>query len=141
MPTSTGGDVVSTSSGGPTVPISTVGPAVPTSSGGPPVPTSSGGPAVPTSSGGRRRSSGGTGHGDGGQDQYGLSQLFQPDNAPRVVIATPIVGMATSTVGVAVPPDLDTPKEDMGVVKTEGNTFRTKFKVWTSAASIFVVYG
>ena len=69
------------------------------------------------------------GYGDGGEDQYGLSQLFQPDNAPKVVTATPIVGAATSIAGAAIPSETDIPKDDIGAVKTEGNTFRTKFKV------------
>lgn len=86
-------------------------------------------PAVSPSTGVRRRSSSGAGHAEG-EDQYGLSQLFQPDNVPKVVIATPIVSTATSALGVATPTEPDAAKEDLNVVKTEGNTFRTKFKVW-----------
>ena len=61
-------------------------------------------PLTPTAPSRRRSSSSATED----TDQYGLSQLFQPDNAPRGVMAT-------------------VPEE--GSVKMEDTSVRTKFKV------------
>lgn len=61
-------------------------------------------PPTPTTSSRRRSSSSATED----ADQYGLSQLFQPDNAPRGVMAT-------------------VPEE--GGIKMEDTSIRTKFKV------------
>ncbi len=73
-------------------------------------------PTTTASNSSKRRVSSTLSHGDSTEDQYGLSQLFQPDNAPK---PHPGVGSA----------ELSAVKEEPGVVKTEGNTFRTKFKV------------
>lgn len=61
-----------------------------------------------TPGGGRRRSSSSSGAWTEETDQYGLSQLFQPDNAPKVGATT---------------------EEVQSVMKEEANTVRTKFKV------------
>ena len=81
----------------------------------------------------RRHSSGQSG--ENGEDQFGLLQLFQPDNVPRVT--TPIAATSSSPVAVAIAAAPETTKDDVNVVKTEGNTFRTKFKVWISTTSFY----
>ncbi len=71
-------------------------------------------PVTPTSGGGggRRRSSSGVG-GEGG-DQYGLSLLFQPDNAPKGGV---------------------TPITEEAELKVKDTAVRTKFKVLQSPSN------
>ena len=87
----------------------------------------------PSGSTARRRVSSSLSHGDPSEDQYGLSQLFQPDNAPKPAMPLMIKSVPTPAQGVGNTMESNTQqvpvKEEMGVVKTEGNTFRTKFKV------------
>ena len=86
-------------------------------------------PAPPTASSHssttvRRRVSSTYSHGDPSEDQYGLSQLFQPDNAPK-----PVPTSSTSSTAESTASHPSAMREETGIVKAEGNTFRTKFKV------------